>query len=85
MLGKIGGGFAIAMKTLDGGRIGIAAQALGMADLGAPEWNEKGFGYENQQAISTGKILGFKKPKFYSQYSGGTVEDHGLISVYTAQ
>ena len=61
------------------------AQALGMADLGAPEWDEKGFDYENQQAISTGKILGFKKPKFYSQYSGGTVEDFGVISVYTAQ
>lgn len=61
------------------------AQALGMADLGAPEWNEKGFDYENQQAVSTGKILGFKKPKFYSQYSGGTVEDFGVISVYCAQ
>lgn len=31
LLGKIGGGFAIAMKTLDGGRIGIASQALGIA------------------------------------------------------
>lgn len=31
MLGKIGGGFGIAMKTLDGGRIGIASQALGIA------------------------------------------------------
>lgn len=31
MLGPLGGGFAIAMKTLDGGRIGIAAQALGIA------------------------------------------------------
>ncbi len=31
MLGKLGGGFAIAMKTLDGGRIGIASQALGIA------------------------------------------------------
>lgn len=61
------------------------AQALGMADLGAPEWNEKGFDFDNQQAISTGKILGFKKPKFYSQYSGGTVEDFGVLSVYTAQ
>ncbi len=30
-LGKEGGGFSIAMKTLDGGRIGIAAQALGIA------------------------------------------------------
>lgn len=31
LLGKIGQGFKIAMKTLDGGRIGIAAQALGIA------------------------------------------------------
>jgi butyryl-CoA dehydrogenase len=31
LLGKVGGGFSIAMKTLDGGRIGIASQALGIA------------------------------------------------------
>ncbi len=31
MLGKINRGFGVAMKTLDGGRIGIAAQALGIA------------------------------------------------------
>ncbi|MGK0465839.1 acyl-CoA dehydrogenase [Clostridium sp.] len=32
LLGKEGKGFGIAMKTLDGGRIGIAAQALGIAE-----------------------------------------------------
>ena len=31
LLGSIGKGFSIAMQTLDGGRIGIAAQALGIA------------------------------------------------------
>lgn len=31
LLGKVGKGFVIAMKTLDGGRIGIASQALGIA------------------------------------------------------
>ncbi|HOX33131.1 MAG TPA: acyl-CoA dehydrogenase [Spirochaetales bacterium] len=31
LLGKLGGGFGLAMRTLDGGRIGIAAQALGIA------------------------------------------------------
>ena len=31
LLGKLGQGFKIAMATLDGGRIGIAAQALGIA------------------------------------------------------
>lgn len=32
LLGKKGKGFPLAMKTLDGGRIGIAAQALGIAE-----------------------------------------------------
>ena len=32
LLGPMGKGFAIAMHTLDGGRIGIAAQALGIAE-----------------------------------------------------
>ena len=32
LLGKQGKGFALAMKTLDGGRIGIAAQALGIGE-----------------------------------------------------
>jgi len=31
LLGTVGGGFKVAMSTLDGGRIGIAAQALGIA------------------------------------------------------
>ncbi len=61
------------------------AQAMGMADIGNPEWVEKGFDYENQQGIATGKILGFLKPKFYTQYSGSTVEDFGVIAVDVAQ
>jgi N4-gp56 family major capsid protein len=61
------------------------AQALGMADIGSPEWVEKGFDYENQQGVSTGKICGFLKPQFTTQYSGGTVEDHGVLSIYCAQ
>jgi N4-gp56 family major capsid protein len=72
--------------TIDGCQmLFCGAQALGMADIGAPEWVEKGFDYENQQGISVQKILGFLKPQFYTQYSGGTVEDHGLVSVYIAQ
>jgi alkylation response protein AidB-like acyl-CoA dehydrogenase len=31
ILGKLGGGFALAMIALDGGRIGIASQAIGIA------------------------------------------------------
>ena len=33
ILGKLGGGFALAMIALDGGRIGIASQALGIARM----------------------------------------------------
>lgn len=37
ILGKEGAGFKIAMQTLDGGRIGIAAQALGIAQSALDE------------------------------------------------
>ena len=77
---KYGGGSVEGCQILFCG-----AQALAMADIGAPEWVEKGFDYDNQQGISVSKILGFLKPQFYTQYSGGTVEDHGVISVYCAQ
>ena len=61
------------------------AQALGMADIGSPDWNEKGFDYDNSQGISIGKILGFLKPKFGNIYENGSVEDFGVISTYVAQ
>lgn len=32
MIAKPGEGFKLAMKTLDGGRIGVGAQALGLAE-----------------------------------------------------
>jgi len=60
------------------------AQALGMADLGNPEWVEKEFDYGNTLGISTAKILGFLKPQFQTQYSQNTVQDHGMFSVYAA-
>lgn len=75
-----------ASGTVDGCQILFCgAQALGMADIGNPEWVEKMFDYDNQPGVSISKILGFKKPQFYTQYSGGTVEDHGVISAYVAQ
>lgn len=61
------------------------AQALGFADLGDPTWEEEYDDYKNRTGIATGKIIGFKKPAFYSQYSGGTTEDFGVLSLYTAQ
>lgn len=63
------------------------AQALGMADLGAPEWVEDDKDYKNKQAIAVGKILGFLKPSYITQYGQGaaTSQDFGVISVYCAQ
>lgn len=57
------------------------AQALGMADLGNPEWVEEDFDYGNQLGVSCSKIIGFKKPVFYSQYET-TTEDFGVLSAY---
>ena len=56
-----------------------------MADLGDPEWNEEDFDYGNQPGISVGKILGFVKPQFTTQYTGGALQDHGVISAYVSQ
>lgn len=59
------------------------AQALGMADLGAPLWIEEGKDYENQQAISCGKIFGYLNPQYYNNYTG-QVETFGVMRIDTA-
>lgn len=61
------------------------AQALGMADLGMPEWEEKEFDYGNQPGISVSKLLGFLKPKFTSIYASNTVQDFGVYSLLVSQ
>jgi len=63
------------------------AQALGMADIGMPSWDEIEKDYGNQNGISVSKIFGFLKPSFNTQYgpSPSTVQDFGVISVYVAQ
>ena len=40
------------------------AQALAKADIGRPRWVEKEFDFDNQPAISTGKISGYMRPQF---------------------
>jgi len=56
------------------------AQALGMADLGVPEWVEKKFDYDSKHGVSIDKMLGFLKPKFYSIYDK-SVEDFGVLAI----
>lgn len=72
--------------TIDGCQILFCgAQALGMADIGNPEWDEMTDDYGNSFGIATSKLLGFLKPQFYTQYSNKTVQDHGIVSIYCAQ
>ena len=59
------------------------AQAMGMADIGLPYWDEESFDYGNQHGISIGKIFGLLKPKFNSIYSG-QAEDFGVVRIDTA-
>ncbi len=56
------------------------AQALGMADIGDPEWNEKTFQYGSQQGVNVDKMLGLLKPKFHSIYDNA-VEDFGIVAI----
>ncbi len=71
--------------TVEGSQVLFCgAQALAMADIGSPEWVEKEFDFNNQPAISVGKILGFLKPKFGTIYESNAVEDFGIINVYVA-
>ena len=61
LLGQVGGGFKVAMSTLDGGRIGIAAQAVGIAracldDALAYAQTRKTFG----KAIAHHQAIAFK-------------------------
>lgn len=71
--------------TVEGSQvIFCGAQALGMADIGAPEWVEKSFDFDNQPAISVSKIMGFLKPRFATIYENNSVEDFGVINVYVA-
>ena len=60
-LGEEGDGFKIAMSTLDGGRIGIAAQAVGIAQ----EAFEAAVGYARARKAFGRPIADFQVLRFY--------------------
>jgi butyryl-CoA dehydrogenase len=71
LLGKEGRGFGLAMKTLDGGRIGIASQALGLAQGAFDETvayvkERKQFG----RAIAKFQNTQFQLADMYAQIQG---------------
>lgn len=72
--------------TVDGcSMLFCGAQALGVADIGAPYWDEKTFDYGNRLGIAVGKMFGLLKSQFPNIYEGGSTEDFGVINVYVAQ
>lgn len=69
-----------ATGTVDGTRTLLCGkQALGMADLGPPDWVEKNFNYDTQQGISVDKMFGLRKPKYFSDYDGA-IEDFAVVA-----
>jgi butyryl-CoA dehydrogenase len=60
VLGPVGSGFKVAMATLDGGRIGIAAQALGIARAAY----EKSIAYSKERQAFGGPISNLQAIQF---------------------
>lgn len=97
-IGDDGFGFTFAMKTLDGGRIGIASQALGIAS-GAMERainyakERKAFGTEiaNHQAIAfkladmAVKIENARNLCLKAAWMKDTKQPYGIMSAYAKQ
>lgn len=68
-------------SDVDGSRLLVCgSQALGMADLGSPDWSEKLFNYDSSPGINVDKMFGLLKPKFKSAYNG-SVEDFGVMAI----
>lgn len=87
LLGKIGEGFKIAMWTLDGGRIGIASQALGIAQGAMDETvkytkERKQFGKSISQFQNTQFQLADMETKVEASrllvYNAAVCKDNGL-------
>jgi hypothetical protein len=75
-----------AAGDIDGCQILLCgAQSLAYVEIGSTGWEEKKFDYSNRLGVSLSRMIGFLKPQFRNQYTGNTLEDHGVLSVYVAQ
>ncbi|MPM25311.1 Acyl-CoA dehydrogenase, short-chain specific [bioreactor metagenome] len=81
LLGKVGEGFKIAMSTLDGGRIGIAAQALGIAEAAVDE----AVSYTSQRVQFGKRISQFQYTQFELAEMKADVEAARLLIYRAAQ
>jgi alkylation response protein AidB-like acyl-CoA dehydrogenase/rubredoxin len=79
LLGKEGQGFKIAMQTLDGGRIGVASQALGIAQ-GA---YEQAVSYAKER-VQFGKPIGFQQAVSFKIADMATKLRAARLLIYSA-
>lgn len=75
LLGEVGQGFTIAMGTLDGGRIGIAAQALGIARQAFDEARA----YSLEREAFGGPIANFQAIQFMLADMGTEIDAARLL------
>jgi hypothetical protein len=61
----------------------VGAQALGYAELGAPDWDENDTDFKNVQRIKLGQIMGLIKPVFPDAGSKNP-EDFGAVALDVA-
>ncbi len=80
VLGEAGGGFKVAMKTLDGGRIGIAAQAVGIGRAAF----ETARDYALERHAFGGPIADFQAIQFYLADMAVKLESSRLLTLRAA-
>ena len=81
LLGKENKGFKIAMKTLDGGRIGIASQAVGIA-MGAID---ETYSYTSERKQFGKPIIGFQNTQFKLAEAETSTQAAWLLTLKAAQ
>jgi alkylation response protein AidB-like acyl-CoA dehydrogenase len=81
LLGKEGDGFKIAMSTLDGGRIGIAAQALGIARASL----EESLAYSHERRAFGKPIGSFQALQFMMSDMATELDAARLLTLDAAQ
>ena len=81
LLGEVGKGFKIAMTTLDGGRIGIGAQALGIAQAAIDECVK----YTKERVQFGKRISQFQNTQFQLADMQAKLDDARLLIYRAAQ
>ncbi len=80
LLGQVGEGFKVAMTTLDGGRIGIAAQALGIARAAF----EEAVRYSKERKAFGQNICEFEMVQEIIAYMGTRIDAARLLTLRAA-